>query len=88
MNCLVCGKKLINAYNTPLGAVIFRADGNYGSAVFDRLDLPSNMSVFLEAYICDTCLVKHAKRVRHGESTRKVKTTYTPLKIENGVVHE
>lgn len=55
--CIVCGKRLTRVSDTgyenqPNDAIIFRADGNYGSTVFDPFD-----GTVLEVIICDECIV-------------------------------
>ncbi len=52
--CLICEKEIqvdaIAAYN----ATFWTTSGNYGSGVYD----PLNGRVFLEAIICDECLLR------------------------------
>ena len=52
--CLICEKEIkvdaIAAYN----ATVWTSSGNYGSAVYDPLD----GRVFLEAIICDECVIR------------------------------
>lgn len=64
--CLICGKEIKpafsgddNLFHPPLGALYLRTWGNYGSK-FD----PLNENLSLEAYVCDSCLDKRAKRFK------------------------
>ncbi len=62
-HCLKCDKELEAAFGEgddypPSEAVIFYAQGNYGSTVFDPMDGSS-----LKIYICDDCLSKAADKV-------------------------
>jgi hypothetical protein len=77
--CLVCGKQFENTgasddENTPWGATVFRAKGNYGSTVFDPT---SYAEISLEINICDECLTLKAASVLY------VKGSYTRLEVRD-----
>lgn len=66
--CFKCGKELASVFRDigdastmPNDAVIFTAQGNYGSTVFDPFD-----GSFLEINICDSCLVAGRANVYAG----------------------
>jgi hypothetical protein len=52
--CLICEREIETGAISISNATIWNTRGNYGSGVFDPLD----SGVFLEAIICDTCLVR------------------------------
>src|SRR5205085_40464 len=52
--CLICEKDLVPDVVAFQDATIWTCDGNYGSRVYDPLE----GNVFLEAAICDACLVR------------------------------
>ncbi len=53
--CLICEKELeSDKWGTTYGATIWRSEGNYGSSVYDPI---GDSSQYLEAYVCDVCLV-------------------------------
>ena len=75
--CFCCDKKLGSAMRgkdefrfPPNDATVWRSYGNYGSTVFD----PMNNS-FLEAYICDACLVKGKKKLFRARTETRTETT-------------
>ena len=54
--CIICGSQLDqldDTLNHPCRGVAFLSYGNYGSAVFDPMDI----SKFIEINICDNCLL-------------------------------
>lgn len=87
LRCICCKKKLDTAIpkevqdgNTPYGATIFAARGNYGSTVFD----PFDGNEFLVVNICDECLKEANKEedlILLGETSREVKTEYKKWEI-------
>lgn len=71
MRCLICDKQPEPAsdehaddrpYNQPHHAVVFRAHGQHGSAVFDPMD-----GTYLEINVCDDCLTSRADQVLLGQ---------------------
>lgn len=69
-SCFCCGKPLSTAFDIPratgktIGAVddalVFRATGNYGSAIFDPTD-----DQYIEILVCDACVVERQARLVH-----------------------
>lgn len=53
-SCLICEKTIVLHEDAPYGAVVWRSLGDYGSKVYDSM----TNDVFLEALICDDCLVE------------------------------
>jgi len=52
--CLICEIEVETDAIGISGATIWTSSGNYGSGVYD----PANGSVFLEAILCDACLIR------------------------------
>jgi hypothetical protein len=52
--CLVCEQEITEDQIGVYDATVWHSSGNYGSGVYD----PSGEDVFLEAVICDACLVR------------------------------
>ena len=52
--CLLCEQEIEADDVTVQDATVWTSHGNYGSKVYD----PLNGAVFLEALICDECLVQ------------------------------
>jgi len=52
--CLICERVIETDAIAVSNATVWSTHGNYGSGVYDPLD----PGVFLEALICDTCLVR------------------------------
>ena len=75
--CLVC-KKILEIEGDDRNSTIpmvysgiaCRADGNYGSTIFDPIDKQE----FLRFFICDECLKERAGLVEHFEVKHKVET--------------
>lgn len=85
--CVVCGRGLKHALpngpedtNQPNEGVVFIAQGNYGSTVFD----PFGENIFLEVNICDDCLIDRSHRGKvillGMVKDRPVHADYTPWK--------
>jgi hypothetical protein len=56
--CLICEKEIEEDAISVSNATVWTSHGNYGSGVYD----PANAAVFLEAFICDSCLI-HKKEL-------------------------
>jgi hypothetical protein len=54
------------------GGIVLKACGNYGSTQYD----PFNDYEFLEAYICDDCLIAHGDRIRRLKKKGRRKNAY------------
>jgi hypothetical protein len=52
--CLVCDREIVADNLGVHDATIWTSHGNYGSTVYD----PLNEETFLEACVCDDCLVR------------------------------
>jgi len=52
--CLICEQEIEADTISVSNATIWSSHGNYGSRVYD----PADAHVFLEAFICDDCLVR------------------------------
>jgi hypothetical protein len=52
--CLICENRIAVDDMSVTNATIWTSGGNFGSGVYD----PCNASVFLEAIICDACLLE------------------------------
>jgi hypothetical protein len=52
--CLICEKEIAADAVAVYNATIWTSQGNYGSGVYD----PADGGLFLEALICDSCLVR------------------------------
>jgi hypothetical protein len=52
--CLICEKEIQTDAIAVHDATIWTSHGNYGSGVYD----PLHEGVFLEALICDACLIR------------------------------
>ena len=52
--CLICENEIEVDAISVSNATIWSSHGNYGSGVYD----PMNAAVFLEALICDACLIR------------------------------
>jgi hypothetical protein len=52
--CLICENEVEKDAISVSNATIWSSRGNYGSGVYDSLD----PGVFLEALICDACLIR------------------------------
>ena len=52
--CLICEREIASDEVIVHNATVWRCQGNYGSVVYDPLD----DGVFLEASICDACLIQ------------------------------
>lgn len=81
VNCLGCGRKLTAGPDTGVradtigmvgGGLVFRATGNYGSALYDPMTSPPEL---LEAYVCDDCMKARGRRVVRIEFKRETETT-------------
>ena len=58
-HCLIC-ERAIGADDIAVhDATVWRSDGNFGSKVYDSLA----GDVFLEAFVCDDCLLKKKELV-------------------------
>lgn len=64
--CFTCGKNLESAIkkfeeteNQPYAGTTFSTHGQYGSTVFD----PMNLNKWLEINICDDCMLKGRERI-------------------------
>lgn len=53
-HCLVCEKEIEGDDVAVHDATVWRSHGDYGSKVYD----PLAGDVFLEAFVCDNCLLK------------------------------
>jgi hypothetical protein len=53
-SCLICEKEIAADALTVYNATIWTSQGNYGSGVYD----PAEGGTFLEALICDSCLLR------------------------------
>lgn len=79
--CFMCGKELTavsktdEKSNQPYDGVAFRANGNFGSAVFDP-EPDEEPALRAEINICDDCLVAHRDRVRVSRMSRLVRYEY------------
>ncbi len=51
--CLICENEIRADDTVVYNATVWTSQGNYGSGVYDPLD----GKVFLEAFICDACLI-------------------------------
>ncbi len=61
--CLICENELEAQSGQPVwpwGATVARIDGMYGSSVYDPAPSRAGLE-YLEAFICDSCLVAKAK---------------------------
>lgn len=72
--CLICEKEIETDAVSVSNATVWSSHGNYGSGIYD----PLNPGVFLEALICDACLVQKkglveevVVRERHEEVERR-----------------
>jgi hypothetical protein len=71
--CIVCVKPLVVDEHCEFGstipavydATVWRTHGNYGSTKFDPMGPPGSGDEFLEAYICDACLVEKGNLIFH-----------------------
>jgi hypothetical protein len=66
--CLVCDKEIETdpkCESIAYGATVWRATGNYGSALYDPIGDCYPGKEWLEAYVCDDCLKKKGKVVSH-----------------------
>lgn len=70
--CLICENAIEADTLTVYNATVWTCQGNYGSAIYD----PVSGGVFLEAVICDACLV------RRKDSIEEVTVTRPPDVIE------
>jgi hypothetical protein len=52
--CLICEKEIAADAVAVYNATVWTSQGNYGSGVYDPLD----DRMFLEACICDSCLIQ------------------------------
>ena len=52
--CLICEGEIASDAIIVHNATVWRCQGNYGSGVYD----PADGGVFLEALICDSCLIR------------------------------
>lgn len=70
--CISCKQQVESEEYWPHGAVIFDADGNYGSTIFDPIP-PGDK--YLRILVCDDCLVANADAVRHVRVRRTQEET-------------
>lgn len=80
--CFCCDKKIGKTVaiddgfdHPPNDATVWRSHGNYGSTVFDPMD-----STYLEAYICDACLLKGKKKLYRARTVMTRSTVVMKLK--------
>ena len=69
--CLICENEVKTDAISVSNATVWSSHGNYGSGVYD----PANAHVFLEALICDACLMRKKGLVEEvviGERTEIV----------------
>jgi hypothetical protein len=64
--CLICETEIKSDDVTVCDATVWKSHGNFGSAVYDPLD----DRVFLEAFICDACLIRKKGFVEEVVVTR------------------
>ena len=57
--CLICENEIATDAISVCNATVWTSSGNYGSGVYD----PVNDCVFLEAHICDACLIRKKELV-------------------------
>lgn len=67
VRCVICDRKIqagapldhINSWIEAYDAVVFHSAGNFGSRVYDE-----DGDEYLQAFICDRCVLKRASRMR------------------------
>jgi hypothetical protein len=52
--CLICEREIQTDAISVCAATVWNSSGNYGSRVYDPID----GNTFLEAYVCDKCLLQ------------------------------
>lgn len=73
MKCFKCDKKIKSAsspefiYDMPSGATVWYTKGNYGSAVYDPINLIDD-GKSLMIFICDDCLTQNQRNVMKREA--------------------
>jgi hypothetical protein len=64
--CLICERSIVADDVGIHDATIWTSQGNYGSAVYD----PLHRETFLEAWVCDACLVRKKALIEEVEVRR------------------
>jgi hypothetical protein len=76
--CIVCHQPLESVFpevgNQPNGGLVFRSSGNYGSTVYDPVEVLTGRHQHLQINVCDPCIVAATEAQRVYYST----TPYTP----------
>jgi hypothetical protein len=74
--CVICEKELkLDPHFIILDAVVCSTQGNYGSSVFDPMNLDGFIQKHLVFYICDDCLVSKSKLFQYEEVVNEKKIT-------------
>lgn len=78
--CFKCEKDMqeagpYDAWEMPLGGVLFEGGWNYGSSLYDALA----DGIHVEVVICDDCLETAKKQGRTREMRKQTKTTNIPV---------
>jgi len=75
--CLICEREIQTDAISVCAATIWNSSGNYGSGVYDPID----GNTFLEAYVCDECLLQKKELIEEVvvERTDKVIARRPPV---------
>ena len=86
-NCFSCGKTVDHDFDSDNPATIsalhealvFRATGNFGSAIYDPMGPTEE---FLEIHICDQCVRDRHQHVKHVAVERKQEGTMRNVEFD------
>ncbi len=75
--CLICEREIQTDAISVCAATVWNSSGNYGSSVYDPID----GNTFLEAYVCDECLLQKKELIEEVvvERTDKVIARRPPV---------
>jgi hypothetical protein len=75
--CLICEREIQTGTISVCAATVWHSSGNYGSGVYDPID----GHTFLEAYVCDACLLQKKELIEEVvvERTEKVIARRPPV---------